>query len=428
MIQRLLSRNRLGLSLVVAMAVAVPLKAEVTLVGTGAIPGTTLDGSGLTGLLEDGVTPKNLVGGLGSAIAYTGWGSLYLATPDRGPADGATSYLDRAYLVNIDVRRSFALPGQYQVTPTVVGVRLLSAGHDKMFTGNAAAFDPTGSPSSLRLDPEGIRAAGCWGKFYVSDEYGPFVYEFGLSGRRQRSLDLPNKLLIDLPSANPTDELTKNVAGRQANRGMEGLAISPDGTKLYGIMQSPLLQDGGLDAAVKRVGVNNRIVEIDVTTGALREFLYTLESKSYGVSEILAVNDHEFLVLERDGNGGVSGKFKSIFKIDIAQATDIRGLKQLPESGLPANVTPVEKALFIDLLAPAFGLAGATLPEKFEGLAFGPDLRDGRHLLIVSTDNDFKQSQPSNFYAFAIEPSDLPDYVPQEVGPGACGVHSDVRP
>ena len=57
---------------------------------------------------------------------------------------------------------------------------------------------------------------------------------------------------------------------------MEGLAISPDGTKLYGIMQSALIQDGGLSGA-SRVGLNNRIVEIDVETGAVRELVYQLE-------------------------------------------------------------------------------------------------------------------------------------------------------
>lgn len=96
---------------------------------------------------------------------------------------------------------------------------------------------------------------------------------------------------------------------------MEGLGISPDGSKLYGRMQ---IQDGGLDGSLARVGLNNRIVEIDVETGALREFVYVLESKSNGVNEIVAVNDHEFLVLERDGRAGASAVFKHLFKIDIA--------------------------------------------------------------------------------------------------------------
>ena len=404
---------------------AAPTFAEVQLLGVGTIPGTTIDRSGLSSLLEDGVTPNNLVGGLGSAITYSGWDNLYWATPDRGPADGTTTYTDRAYLVRIGLRPSLATPGTYDIAPSIADVRLLTAGFRQYFTGNAAAFDPTGSPASLRLDPEGIRSASCGGTFFVSDEYGPYLYEFGANGRRLRSLALPNKLLVDVASADPNSELALNGSGRQANRGMEGLAISPDGSKLYGMMQSPLIQDGGLDASLKRVGTNNRIVEVDVKTGALREFLYPLESKSYGVSEILAVNDHEFLVLERDGNAGAAAAFKKIFLIDLVGATDIREQKQLPVIGIPSGVVPVSKSLFIDLLAPAFGIAGGTtpVPEKWEGMAFGPDLRDGRHLLIVTTDNDFQQAQPSRFYAFAIEASDLSDYVPQEIRLGSCSHH-----
>ena len=36
-----------------------------------------------------------------------------------------------------------------------------------------------------------------------------------------------------------------NTTGRQANRGMEGLAITPNGRTLVGIMQNALLQDHG---------------------------------------------------------------------------------------------------------------------------------------------------------------------------------------
>jgi len=407
------------------LAVVLPSAAlaQIELVGTGSIPGNAKDGSGLTRLLEDGVTPENQIGGLGSAIAYTGFSNLYLATPDRGPADGTTTYKDRAYVVKIALKPNPAVPGKLLVTPTVVDTWLLRASHRKLYTGSAAAFDVTNSTDSLRFDPEGIRAAGCGGRFYVSDEYGPFLYEFEPGGWRERALDLPTKHLIDLPSATPADELSNNAFGRQSNRGMEGLAISPDGRRLYGILQSPLIQDGGLDASNSRVGTNNRIVEVDVETGAVREFLYPLDSRSYGVSEIVAIDDHEFLVLERDGRAGASAAFKKLIHIDLTGATDIRGLKSLPVTGIPAGVTPVSKAVFLDLLDPAFGLAGATFPEKIEGMAFGPDLRDGRRLLIVTSDNDFFPTQASQFYAFAVDPLALPGFLAQDVRFGSCDAH-----
>jgi len=132
------------------------------------------------------------------------------------------------------------------------------------------------------------------------------------------------------------------------------------------------------------------------------------------------VNDHEFLVIERDGRAGMNATFKKIFRIDIADATtpatDIRGIPELPTTGTPTGVTPVTKSLFIDLLLSEFGLAGASFPEKIEGLAFGPNLQDGRIVLFVTNDNDFMPGQPNRFWAFAIDQSDLPNFAPQQIG------------
>ena len=66
------------------------------------VTGFAKDQSGLTGLLEDGVTPHNLLGGLGSALAYTGRGQRYIATPDRGPADGALGQMRAQHVQRID--------------------------------------------------------------------------------------------------------------------------------------------------------------------------------------------------------------------------------------------------------------------------------------------------------------------------------------
>ena len=79
---------------------------------------------------------------------------------------------------------------------------------------------------------------------------------------------------------------------------MEGLAISPDGRTLFGIMQNALIQDHGLSpGTTDRLGLNNRIVKIDLLTGETHEYVYVLDAinRGQGVSEILAINDHEFL-------------------------------------------------------------------------------------------------------------------------------------
>ncbi len=391
--------------------------AAVTLLGTGAIPGTATDQSGLTGLLEDGITLKNQIGGFGSAFTYTGHGLSFLAAPDRGPADGATSYVDRIYRIDIGVRQIAPYgTNAFQFNPAVTQTLLLSNEAGQPLTGSNAAFDASGSTDSLRFDPEGIRVDACGTSAYVSDEYGPYLYSFDLaSGQRTGSVKLPTKLLIDAASSNPTSELSNNAFGRQANRGMEGLAISPDGTKLYGLMQNALIQDGGLSPTNARVSTNARLVEITLATGALREFYYPLDAVGYGLNEILAINDHQFLVIERDGRAGAAAQFKRIFKIDINGASDIRNIKSLPATEIPAGVVPVTKTPFIDLLSPAFGLAGAGFPEKIEGLAFGPTLPTGQRTLLVTSDNDFFASQNSNIFVFGVDAADLPGYQAQQV-------------
>jgi len=101
---------------------------------------------------------------------------------------------------------------------------------------------------------------------------------------------------------------------------MEGLAISPDGTTLFGIMQNALIQDHGLvtpfpinpNEAPGRLGINNRTLKIDLLTGETHEYVYVLDAinRGQGVSEILAINDHEFLVVS-SRSGPSSGRSTS---------------------------------------------------------------------------------------------------------------------
>jgi hypothetical protein len=218
--------------------------------------------------------------------------------------------------------------------------------------------------------------------------------------------------LIANPSADPNAELLGNTLGRQANRGMEGLAISPDGRTLFGIMQNALIQDHGLNpGTTDRLGLNNRILKIDLVTGETQEYVYVLDAinRGQGVSEILAINDHEFLVVERDNRSNLQSPpqaptRKTIYKIDLVGATDVSDVDFLPAGALPAGIVPVQKSLFINLIDPAFGLA-PTIAEKIEGLAWGPDLEDGRHLLYVMSDNDLNTSLATQIYAFAIDAS-----------------------
>ena len=189
---------------------------------------------------------------------------------------------------------------------------------------------------------------------------------------------------------------------------MEGLAITPDGSTLVGIMQNPLIQDGG------RNGLNVRMLVIDITTGTTRELVYQLDNKGYGVNEIVAVSSTEFLLIERDGAAGTAAVQKKIYRINIAGATDVSAIAVLPLTSLAVGTVAATKSLFIDLLSPSFGLSGATFPEKIEGLALGAQLPDGRLTLVVTNDNDFLPANPNNFYVFAFNLADLPTFQAQQ--------------
>ena len=401
---------RLSLLFIASLSPLIVFAQDIQLLGVGTLPGESTDLSGLSGLQTDG-TPHNRLGGHGSAVAYTGKGNSYVLASDRGPKDGATDFACRVHRMDIVVQPGTAQPVQLKLTATT----LLRDETGRPYMGTLTAFDAAHPEKSLRLDPEGIRVSR-QGTYFLADEYGPFVYEFSAEGKRLRSLSLPVKLLPKTLADKPEGEMPPhNVAGRQPNRGMEGLAITPDSKALVGIMQSPLIQDGGLNAENKRVGFNCRLIRIDLAGGKTREFVYPLDDAANGVSEILAVNEHQYLVLERDSRGGLEVQCKKLFLIDMDGASDVSELATLPTRGLPNGVKAVKKQLFLDMLDPRFGLKGVDFPEKIEGIAFGPDLPDGRRLLIVTADNDFVATAPFRVYAFAIPAQLLPGYVTQQL-------------
>lgn len=364
--------------------------AQVELLGTGTLPGTMRDLSGLKGTDGSGV-PTDRLGGMGSAIDYTGKNNTYILASDRGPGDGASDYRCRVHHMEIIVK-----PGAREP----VSIRLLSTTLLTRMDGKPLKGSRKPGPS--RFDPEGIRM-GQGGRFFISDEYGPVIAEFSPAGKMIRTLPVPGRFLAERESDIPQGELPPvNNQGRQPNRGMEGLAISPDGSTLYGIMQSPLIQDGAFDEKGKRKGLYCRLLALDARTGSEREFVYYLDDPSLGINEILTAGPDSFLVIERDGLQGLAAKTKRIYCADLVGATEVSGIARLPARGLPSAMIPMGKSLLIDLLDPRFGLAGPSFPEKIEGLAFGPDLPGGKKLLLVTADNDFVAEVPFKVYAFAV--------------------------
>jgi hypothetical protein len=451
-----------------ALFVAPAVQASVDLVAIGSISGTYEDLSAETAApLENGV-PGNRLGGMGSSIAYAGC-SRFLALPDRGPnavsynsaIDDTVSYINRFQTLHLSLAPSdagSALP--FTLTPFVTRTTLLSsksplvygsggglgvgsgapalndAHHTHYFVGRSDNFDPSQlstDPNNARLDPEAIRVSRDGKTVFISDEYGPYIYQFDRrTGQRVRSYKLPDKYAVSNLSPVGATEISGNTSGRVANKGMEGLAISPDGKTLFGAMQSPLIQDGGT------AGANTRIIVIDVASGAiLGEFAYqftnigTATKPKFGtISEIVAINGHQLLVDERDGNGlgdESVANFKKLFIIDLAGAQDVSNLSGA--AALAGKAAP--KTLFLDVVATlnAHGIASTEIPAKLEGVTFGPDLDVGgvmQHTLFVANDNDFLATvkgtihptgvdNPNQIFVFTFSQTDLPGFVPQQL-------------
>ena len=367
---------------------------RLELLARGSTLGTASDLSGLK--QESAGTPQDQLGGF-SAIAYTGTGNRYIVLPDRGPAGGSGGYRCRFHEMELTV----STKAQPVVSVKLLATHLLTDEQGRSFVGLSSAIDEQHPEQSLRLDPEGVRV-GSDGTIYICDEYGPHVLAFDAKGRLQRRLPVPKHFQVSRPAATREEEHAANQQGRQTNRGLEGLALTSDGKFLYAIMQGPLLQDHPFDSEGERLGVNVRIWEINLSSGHTRELVYVLDRPGHGISEILSVDASRFIVLERDNKPGSEAKTKRLYEIDITAATDVSQLGSLPAAGLPEGVQAVGKRPFLDFLDEKLGLRGNAFPEKLEGLSFGPDLTDGRRLLIISSDNDFVSTEPSWFWAFSV--------------------------
>ena len=448
------------IALVCGGALSPTAQAQISLLAKGTLTGSSAgpneDLSGLKGTLENGV-PANQLGGLGSGIAHVS-GDTFLAVPDRGPnavsfnplVDDTVSWIPRVHMIRMNLEPNHGTGLPYTIAPKLVNTTLLSSltplvygtgdglnigsGKPKQnsvfryyLSGRSDNFDANSNSSDARdarFDPESIRLSNDGLTFFISDEYGPYIYQFLRSGERIRSYKLPDEFYVAHPAPTTDQELATNMSGRIANKGMEGLAITPDGRRLVGILQAATIQDtnlGGDAAHLLRMAV------LDVLSGkVLHEYGYLLTTGS-GVSDVVALNAHEFLVDERDGKGlgdGSKAKVKQIFKIDLNNATDIQGM-----DGAAAAKVAVNKTLFLDLvdLLKANGTTADQIPAKIEGLAFGPDVKEkGKtiHTLWIANDNDFLQdyagpgTNPNQFFVVGFTDADLAGskYVPQGHG------------
>lgn len=393
-----------------------------TLVASLTIPGESKDLYPINGS-ESGAN-VNRLGGFFSDLYYDRYQNVYYGLADRGPGGGVISYETRFQKFSLNVDSNTGAIARFNLLDTI-----LLKNNTNSYNGlNPTLLNGNSGNLGLSFDPEGFAVAPN-GNFYISDEYGPSINEFLADGSFLRALTIPNNLIPQDSNGNTNyvDGRPTITSGRQDNRGFEGITLSPDGKKLFGLLQDPLVNEGSNSDG--RRSRNLRFVEFDTTTGtSVAQYIYQLESwadinarvpsntfgatsqgRNIGISAITALNNNEFLVLERDNRGvGVEDPTgsnpvasKRVYKIGLTDATDVSGISLAGTNNLPSGVTALSKSLFLDI-ADALRGAGQIIPEKFEGLAIGPQLADGSYALLVGTDNDFSVTQTGSGTQFDV--------------------------
>ncbi len=421
------------------------------LVGVGRLPADSFDqlGAGVDTLggIFSGMwlDPATIVHSNGTIHA-----TVY-GLPDRGFGDGLQDYHPRIQ------RLAVAITPHYGAGPVAQDQIVIVNTDTYVLTVNGSTFTgyqpddtnvlthPQSLPDGLgggkwSLDPEGIAFApgGASGSWYISDEYGPYIYRFDDTGALQGVLPLPDAFIPRVGTNYPRDinflkgglVTVATDSGRYNNRGMEGLSITPDGKRLVAVLQSPLTQDGGS----RNPSRNTRILVYDLDPASatynqpVAEYVHVLplsaaeaNNRHTPVSEILALSETKFLILQRDGRGlgGDAGNllYKRIVEVDASNASNILGTGydlekgapgqiSLPRAGLPSNVVAVASRDLVDLINASqlakFGLNVApldrdtnTISEKWEAMGVIP-LMDPQapedYVLLVGNDNDFLAS------------------------------------
>lgn len=374
--------------------------------------------------------------------------------PDRGPFDGAIDYRNRVHTHDIaftPLNGTAILPqlpssqSQLTITPTggftlkdTDGIEMTGRDPGAKTVTRAGIVYPSATDGTaaghISLDAEAI-AFRPDGTFYVSDEYAAGLYYFDATGKQIGAIQTVPALLPRTNGAINFNSTTPGQTGRRNNQGLEAMAITPDNKTLVTILQSATVQD--TNGANQQTRSNTRILVYDISANAIPTNPvghYVLQlpvlnnngsggapDRTAAQSEMLALNDNQFLVLARDSLGrGVAANaststtplFKSVLLVDTTGATNLAGTPYetgttpIASNGvlIPA-IVPVQQVELVNMLNPTqlarVGMNITRLPrtnattigEKWEAMALAPVLEENApqdFFLFVGNDNDFQ--------------------------------------
>ena len=287
-------------------------------------------------------------------------------------------------------------------TLRVVEVKPITSAGGGPTSGRPAVAPPRSKPMvdpatalPLPVDPDGLDTEGLApaadGGFWIAEEYVPSLLRLTADGRMVRRI-VPIGAVVGAgdsrrPGCEIIEALPEVCLRRTDNRGFEGLTRSPDGSRLFTMLQSP---PEPLAGATEEDAVHVPLLLVDPVKGLpLAEYRYRLGEPEEKPADLVAA-DGKISALAATGNDSLLVLEQS------ATASRLYEVKLGPV-GRPAArpIATVSKRLVADLaaLAPIFnselnrgasGAPGKLSDLKFEGLAL---LAPGVVALI--NDNDF---------------------------------------
>ncbi|KAA3514573.1 esterase-like activity of phytase family protein [Agrobacterium rosae] len=240
--------------------------------------------------------------------------------------------------------------------------------------------------------------------FWVGEEFGPYILKFTRHGKltdvvstKAGDIDVksPDHPTLSLPG-NPTQKMPAFNLKRSG--GYEGLAMSKDGSKLYGLLEGPLYNAEGQVEKTEDGATGLRIIELDVASKAWtgRTWLYPLAEGGEAIGDFNMLDETTALVIERDNGAGmadkacadpkkpeancfaVPAKLKRIYKIEMNDANVGKAARKIGYIDLMKIADPDNKA--------HQGSANGTYTMPFVTIE-NVDRVDATHI-IVGNDNN----------------------------------------
>lgn len=272
---------------------------------------------------------------------------------------------------------------------------------------NGKQYPKLGTDKTVKADGESIRLNPINNTLIWSNE-GERLFKNGDSIIIQPALTFitPEGKFIDTIPLPKGFHFSKSENGPRKNALFEGVTFADDYKTIYASLEEPRFEDGppasfGFDKAL------TRILKFDVKSKKnTAQYAYNLgelpvkptvdiDWNINGISEILAINDHELLVMERAWAKGTDDhSFIKLFLVDLNGAEN--------EINNPSFINKAPKPLVKKLL---FDFDTINLHiDNFEGVTFGPDLSNGHKTLIFCADNNFGKTQTQQFFLFEVMP------------------------